>query len=452
MSKLKRNEERLGGYVQKFNDLRNLFDDLPIGIILLFDRDATLLAANNAVSELVGSPLDDLIDKKAADIFADRCPVLPDVVDQTLKTKSSVINYTIEVSGDPNATYLVNSSFIDDADGKQEIVLLLNDITETTHLERISRITQRHGELLGSSKAMRDLRKNVENCAGYDVSVVLIGETGTGKELAARSIHRRGARAEAPFVPVNCGAIPRELVESQLFGHVKGAFTSAVSERKGRFRQADGGTLFLDEVSTLPAEAQVKLLRALAEQVIEPVGSDKPVPVDVRVIAASNEDLAELIEKGTFREDLYYRLKVVQIDLPPLRDRKQDIPTLTDYFLARANHAHGAHALGLAPRAKVALQEYHWPGNVRELENAVEHALVMSEGPLIDYEDLPPEITDTYDSRLTEGEMEEPERLREALRTAEGNRSLAAELLDMHRTTLWRKMREHGIDKNFGKP
>lgn len=442
--------KRLQEYVAEFERFRSLVEELPIGILAVFDRNARLLTANDALTRLLGvDSIDEIRNQPADSLFKGRCPALAEVIGQTRDTGEPVVNYTIEVDGDSPTVYLVNTTIPED---ERAIVLFMNDITQTTRLERIVRVTQRYGELVGKSRAMRNLRRQIENSASYDVSVVLCGETGTGKELAARAIHRQSPRRKAPFVAVNCGALPKDLVESQLFGHVKGAYTGAVADRPGRFRRADGGTIFLDEVATLTPEIQVKLLRVLGERIVEPVGGDGPVEVDVRVIAASNQDLTELVNEGTFREDLLYRLKVVQIDIPPLRERRGDISLLTEHFIDRLNHLHDTRLLGLTPAAKTALQRHDWPGNVRELENTLEHAMVMAEGPLVDVDDLPPEVRSGERSSGGAVAGGEPERIRRALRATNGNRSAAADQLGMHRTTLWRKMREFGIDKSYGKP
>ncbi len=260
----------------------------------------------------------------------------------------------------------------------------------------------------------------------------------------------------SPFVPVNCSALPDNLIESELFGHVKGAFTGATSNRPGRFNVADGGTLFLDEIGTLHMDTQVKLLRVLQEKIVEPLGSLKKIPVDVRILSATNRDLFELVSKGEFREDLLYRLKVFQIDLPPLREREEDIPLLLDFFITRLNRYHKKNIVGISSRAKDLLTNYLWPGNIRELENAIEHAFVLADGPILEIKHLPPEIRHADKNGTPPPPPEsdlskEEENIKRALLAAKGNRTKAAEMLGMHRTSLWRKMREFRIDKGFGK-
>jgi len=327
------------------------------------------------------------------------------------------------------------------------------------------------GPIIGSSPAMQEVYKQVARIAQVDSAVLILGQTGTGKELIARAIHQHGPRRSQPFVAVNCGAIPESLVESELFGHVKGAFTGAETNRTGRFEAADGGVLFLDEVGELPPAMQVKLLRVLDSQVIERVGSVESVTLDVRILAATNRDLADDVRTGRFRSDLYYRLAVMQVQLPALVDRRQDIIPLAEHFLADFARTTDA-SPAIDPSAEEALQEYHWPGNVRELKNAVEHAAAVSPGEHISPQDLPASIRrnstqssedgrlDTIAAKLVsavEGDkdlhrrsIEPVERavIRRALQQCGGNQSEAAKLLGLHRNTLRKKLRELKLDQD----
>ncbi|MCS6798011.1 MAG: sigma 54-interacting transcriptional regulator [Myxococcota bacterium] len=248
--------------------------------------------------------------------------------------------------------------------------------------------SRKFGEIVGTSPALVEVFKRIERVAPTDVNVLVTGETGTGKELIAREIHARSARARGPFVVVNCGAIPETLMESELFGHVRGAFTGAVATRQGRFQAASGGTLFLDEIGEMPIALQVKLLRALQERVVTKVGETRPEPVDIRVIAATHRNLEEEIRQGRFREDLYYRLNVVNIHLPPLRERGEDVIVLAKYLLARYAAEYGGRVKGFTPHALQAIRQYDWPGNVRQLENRIKRAVVLCERTLVGPEDL----------------------------------------------------------------
>ncbi len=305
--------------------------------------------------------------------------------------------------------------------------------------------------LVGISDAMQQVCGIVRRVASTEATVLISGESGTGKELIARATHSGSERHAAPFIAVNCAAIPRDLLESELFGHLRGAFTGAVKDRKGKFEQADGGTLFLDEVGELPVELQPKLLRALQEREIEPVGGSVR-KVDVRVVAATNRDLEAAIDEGSFREDLYYRLAVIPILLPPLRARRADIPLLVRHFLGK----HGNVACSVA--ALEALSSYNWPGNVRELENAVERMVILRRGEGIELDDLPPKIRHPKQGvaggvlNLPDGgyslEDLEKEAVLEALRRNDWNQTRAAAFLRIPRHTLIYRLEKYGIGKN----
>jgi two-component system response regulator AtoC len=290
--------------------------------------------------------------------------------------------------------------------------------------------------------------------------VLIQGESGTGKELVARAIHERGTRREGPFVPVNCGAIVEALLESELFGHVKGAFTDAKSDRAGLFREAHGGTLFLDEVAELPPGFQVKLLRAIQFEEVRPVGAAGPVSVDVRVVAAGAADLPAAVKAGRFREDLYYRLNVLPLFLPPLRERPEDVPPLLDHFLNLFSARLGRPRPEVAPEAVEALVRYHWPGNVRELENLVDRLLVLSPGDRVELDDLPPHLGGEAPSQWMESEAPdedldlkdgirrlEARMIAEALEASGGNRSEAARRLKISYPSLLAKIKKYGLDE-----
>jgi DNA-binding NtrC family response regulator len=308
--------------------------------------------------------------------------------------------------------------------------------------------------IVGRTPAMMRLSERIGVLAASDAPVLIVGETGTGKELVAHSLHERGPRASRPFVAVNCAAFPEALLEAELFGHEAGAFTGAAKRRDGRFAAADGGTLFIDEVAEMPVTAQVKLLRVLEDGAVEPLGTNRRVKVDVRVVAATHRNLAERIAQGLFRQDLYYRLKVLDVVIPPLRERRADLPVLVDHFLRRRLPSNASRP-PIAPRAWAALTHYSFPGNVRELEHALEHALVLSQGKVIDLEHLPAEISGAVSLTSSRGgamlpltlatKQFEREYLLRALAFAGGKRVRAARLLDISRKNLWEKLRAHGI-------
>jgi two-component system response regulator HydG len=305
--------------------------------------------------------------------------------------------------------------------------------------------------LIGTSGAIHDLKELIRRVAATDVGVLLLGESGTGKEVVAQAIHRQSSRGDGPFVPINCAALPETLLESELFGHARGAFTDAKKARRGLFLEANGGTLFLDEIGEMPLPMQPKLLRALQERVVRPVGGDETIPFDTRVIAATNRDLAQATADGTFREDLYYRLNVVQIDLPPLRARGNDILLLAQAFIERFAARHKVDVRSLSPEAAERLMRHPWPGNVRELMNAIERGVALARGDTLQVADLPERIRDAERSRLdfvaegpddfvTLDELDRTYALK-VLNAVGGNKSQAARILGVDRKTLLRRLK-----------
>jgi two-component system response regulator AtoC len=343
-----------------------------------------------------------------------------------------------------------------------EIVLTLRKAEERERLRRENQLLRsqlrREYSIEGivfRSAAMREVLSTVEKVAPYKSTVLITGESGTGKELVARALHHASPRARAPFVAVNCGAIPATLLESELFGHVKGAFTDAVRTKRGLFEEAHGGTLFLDEIGELPRPLQVKLLRVLQEESIRRVGDTREIPVDARIVAATARSLTREVQAGRFREDLFYRLNVVHIVLPPLRDRREDIPVLVEAFLRKSNKRLGTRVRGVAPEALERLLEYEWPGNVRELENLVERALVLSDGDVLGLKELPEKVRKVQQAPLTlpgddlslkrASRALEESYIRKALERTGGNRTRAAEILEISPRALLYKLKEYGI-------
>jgi transcriptional regulator with GAF, ATPase, and Fis domain len=324
---------------------------------------------------------------------------------------------------------------------------------ENVYLQEEIQTQHNFSEIVGNSPALRETLRKVERVAATETTVLITGETGTGKEIVARALHDRGPRRGRPLVKVNCGAIPAGLVESELFGHVKGAFTGALQKRSGRFELADGGSIFLDEVGELPLDTQVKLLRVLQEQEFEPVGASRPVRVDVRVIAATNRDLEAMVRAGTFRADLYYRLNVFPIAVPPLRERREDVPLLVAFFLSVLAKRLGKPLEGFTAQSLQRMREYGWPGNVRELQNVVERAAILSTGPIVDVQPdlLPsspvPAQASAPGSLKTLEDLERDHILRvvkETRWTIEGTKG-AATILGLHPNTLRSRMKKLGI-------
>jgi two-component system response regulator AtoC len=344
-----------------------------------------------------------------------------------------------------------------------EVVLALRKAEERESLRRENRALkeQIRGEhqfesILAKSVAMSDIFRTISKIAEFKTTVLISGESGVGKELVARALHARSSRRTAPFVAINCGAIPENLLESELFGHKRGAFTDASSDRRGLFEEATGGTLFLDEIGELPLNLQVKLLRVLQEGSIRRLGDAKDIKVDVRIVAATHRDLPAEVKAGRFREDLFYRINVLPIHIPPLRARREDISLLIDHFVAKNNVRLGTQTRGLTHEARKLLLEYAWPGNVRELENTIERAMVLSENEILDTPDLPERIRDALDPvqvQLASGELSikkttlviEETLIRRALVKTKGNRTRAAEILEISHRALLYKIKDYKI-------
>ena len=344
-----------------------------------------------------------------------------------------------------------------------EVVLALRKAEERELLRRENRALKdeirkehRFEDILAKSPRMQEIFRTITKIAEYKTTVLVTGESGVGKELVARAIHRRSSRRGGPFVAVNCGAIPENLLESELFGHKKGAFTDAVHDRRGLFEEATEGTLFLDEIGELPLGLQVKLLRVLEDEKIRRVGDTRDLQVDVRIITATHRDLHAETKAGRFREDLFYRLNVLPIHCPPLRERKDDIPLLIDHFVAKNNTRLGTSIRGLDTETRRLLYEYAWPGNVRELENTIERAMVLSEGEQIIAADLPERIREARDPvqvQLASGELSvkkttriiEEILIRRALQKTKGNRTRAAEVLEISHRALLYKIKDYQI-------
>jgi two-component system response regulator HydG len=446
-------------YITKFQELKAVFDNLPEGVVGILDVDLNIATANKSFSKMLKLPPNSIVGQNATKLFKKNVPDLIELLRETIQTRKGIRNHTMEMvnSSGEATSYLVSTAIIDEMRASDTgVVLILHDISELTRLRKLGLQMDRYGELIGKSEKMKEIYGLIETIKNYSSSILIVGETGTGKELVARTIHFMGDRKNKPFVPVNCSAIPESLIESELFGYAKGAFTGADSNRPGRFGLAQGGTLLLDEVGTLNLNVQTKLLRVLQEKIIEPLGSSERIPVDVRILSATNRDATELVAKGILRDDLYYRLKVIQINLPALRDRKDDVPLLIDFFIGRLNRYYRKNITGISPDAKELLQNYPWPGNIRELENAIEQAFILADKNLLEIKHFPFEIRRAAENGIPPPPAEvspraEEEHIRKALLAAKGNKGDAAEMLGMHRSSLWRKMREYRIDKGFGK-
>lgn len=388
---------------------------------------------------------------------------LKEVATQDLDTTVIVMSAYGTMDTAIEAIKLGAYDYIDKPFKPKEIILTLKKAAERARLRRENRrlreeVSKNYSftNIVAKSKAMLQIFDMIKKIADYKTTVLVLGESGTGKELIAKAIHYNSTRRDKPLIAINCGGIPETLLESELFGHVKGAFTDAYRAKKGLFEEAHGGTLFLDEVGELPLSLQVKLLRALQEEEIRPIGDTRSLKVDVRIIAATAKNLAEEVAKKTFRDDLFYRLNVLCINIPPLRERREDIPLLVDYFIQKYNKRLNTHVEGFSVEDLSCLMEYEWRGNVRELENVIERAMVLTEGKIIGLQYFPSNIPKgpaTIPNEVLKGVMSikkatksvERELIKRALEQTKGNRTRAAHILEVSLPALLYKIKEYKI-------
>ncbi len=423
--------------------------------VFTVDKGWRVSSFNRAAEEITGIPRKDAIGRRCSDVFRASMCETECALRRTMETGAAVVN---------KATFIINS------DGKRIPIsvstALLRDergtvvggaetFRDLSLVEELRKeILGRHqvGDIVSHSPSMRRVVEVLPRIAESESTILLQGETGTGKELAARAIHDLSGRRAGPFVAVNCGALPDTLLESELFGYKAGAFTGATRDKPGRFALAHGGTLFLDEIGEVSPALQVRLLRVLQEKQYEPLGATRTEDANVRIVAASNRDLAALVESGTFRQDLYYRINVMKIDLPPLRQRREDIPLLVQHFIALFNAVQNKHVTGTSPDVLGLLTAHDYPGNVRELQNIVEHAFVLLHEGQIEIEHLPDDLVPVarpgaVGRNIVETvKTIEAQAIREALDRNGGNRLAAARELGMHKSTLFRKVRLLGIE------
>ena len=431
--------------------------------LVLISPEGRIILVNRAFVELTGYAATDVVGQSCTMLECDACRhhlqqdgsqrcVLFDPGHEEMRRVRCTI-------ARKNGTYLntiKKASILKDENGRVlGAVETMSDITELERLdqkvESLSRKLTDGGDyhgIIGISTSMRKVIQLVDKAAQSDAPVMIYGESGTGKELVAEAIHERGVRRDGPFVRLNCAALNASLLESELFGHIKGAFTGAYRHRQGRFEAADGGDIFLDEIGDISESVQVKLLRVLENKQVERVGDQRPIRVDVRIISATNKNIADLISLKQFREDLFFRINVIPIQLPPLRERKEDIPLLAQHFIQRLRHSTGKPIGGLTQTALQQFMDYGWPGNIRELKSALEFAFVVAEGGKLDIEHLPPQLRGGARScgpPAAENPTEK-EALIEALRRTNGNQTRAARLLGVNRVTVWNRMRKYGVD------
>ena len=417
--------------------------------VFTVDGEWRITSFNRAAEAITGISRDDAIGRPCSEVFKSSMCETSCALRNTLETGKQTVNRTgfiIDRQG-RKIPVSVSTAVLRDASGR---VIggaeTFRDLSEVEALRHELSERSRLGDLVTRSASMRQISELAPLVAASSSTVLINGETGTGKELLARAIHGMSKRAAKPFVAINCGALPDTLLESELFGYRKGAFTGATQDKPGLFARAAGGTLFLDEIGDISPALQIRLLRVLQEHTYEPLGGTRAVSTDARVVAATHRDLAELVKNGRFREDLYYRINVIRLELPPLRRRKEDIPLLVEHFIERFNRLQQKNIAGISPAALELLFAHDWPGNVRELENVIERAFVICTSDRIAPENLPEELTGRTAKNRSGGigaavNQAERQSILAALQNCNGNCQAAARMLGVHKTTLYRKMK-----------
>jgi PAS domain S-box-containing protein len=423
--------------------------------VFTVDRDWRITSFNRAAEEITGIPRTEAIGRPCAEVFRSSMCEADCALRKTLEHGNAVINRTAFIVNADGARVPISVSTAVLRDDKDRVIggaETFRDISLVEELRKELAARFEIGDLVSRSGSMRRLFEIMPQISASESTVLIQGETGTGKELVARAIHSLSPRGKGPFVAVNCGALPETLLESELFGYKAGAFTGAGKDKPGRFAIAAGGTLLLDEIGEISPALQVRLLRVLQDRIYEPLGGTQSLKADVRVIVATHRDLAALVKKGSFRHDLFYRINVVRIDLPPLRKRKEDIPLLAEHFVARFNRIQAKSVSGVSPEVTALLMAHDYPGNVRELENIIEHAFVLCAAGRIEARHLPGEFTGRSEGTPSAARMSstvhavEAQAIREALRRNNFNRLAAARELGMHKSTLFRKIKTLGVE------
>jgi PAS domain S-box-containing protein len=439
---------------------KTIVDTLKEGLVVV-NPEGTIVAVNPAAEVLTGYSAAELIGQSCRILDCTGCEIFGQgpgekwcrlFQEGQVKAKHCLITNKERHS----VSVVKNATVLRDPGGRViGAVETLTDISdfvrqqeEILALRKTLDLNDHYFGILGKSAPMQQLFEMIESVAKSDAPVIIHGQSGTGKEMVARAIHWAGPRESKPFIKVNCAALNENLLESELFGHVKGAYTGADRNRAGRFEAAHGGSIFLDEIGDIPPATQVKLLRVLEEKEIERVGDHTPINVDVRIITATNKDLEELIAAGRFREDLFFRISVFPLTIPPLKDRPEDIPIIVQHFIAQHQLKSRQKTVGITPEAVARLSTYPWPGNVRELRNAIEYALVLCPDGEIGVRHLPPRIVseNLCPSPTEPADTHAREQLIQALRQAGGNQSAAARRLGVSRVTIWKRMKKYGVD------
>ena len=437
--------------------LKNVFETMRDGMMIV-DKDGRIVFFNRAAEEITGYHRDEVVGKECSILDSDTCTVHTENGKKrncSLFDLGVIQNKKCRIrSNDGRAVYLLkNATVLKNEQG--EMIGAVESITDITSLymkeleleELKQELRQEYWfmGLLGKSVLMQKLYEQIRNAAQSEAPVLIYGESGTGKNLVAKAIHALSRRKDGPFVALNCGALNDHLLESELFGHRKGSFTGALGDRMGRFEAANNGSIFLDEIGDMPKLMQVKLLRVLEEKVVERVGDNRPLPVNVRLISATNKELNTLVTTDTFREDLLYRINSILIKVPPLRERPEDIPVIAFHYLKKISHVNSKDIRRISPEAMEVIENYRWPGNVRQLINAIEHCAITCKGDTVELTDLPDYV---FSDRKMEGSDPDydREKLRAALALYKGNRTQSAKHLGISRVTLWKKLKDYGIE------
>ncbi len=433
--------------IQERNFKEAILESILDGVFTV-DSQFRITSFNKAAENITGYKKEEVLGKNCSEVMkspdADACPLR-----KTLETGENVSNYEMEIitKNGKRIPVSVNTAILYDEKGEMiGGVETFRDMSEIVRLRNEVRHRFSFGNIIGKADCMQIIYDKLEVISVTDSNVLIEGETGTGKDLIARTIHYNSMRKDKPFVKINCAAIPENLLESELFGYKKGAFTGAVMDKMGKFEAADGGTIFLDEIGDMPLSLQAKILRVIEEKEFERLGEVKSRKVDVRVIAATNRPLKELVEQGKFRMDLYYRLNVVRIRLPALRERAEDIPLLLYHFIEVFNKKFNKKVKGVEQRVMDFLLDYSWPGNVRELENVIEHAMIHARGELIRFDNLPDYLFEEGKSGAVSLVDVEREHILRVLKSVNNNKTRASKILGISRSTLWRKLKELNIE------
>ncbi len=431
-----------------------ILDSINDGVFTVDDR-WRITSFNQAAEKITGVSREQAVGRPCCEVFRASICETACSLRETLATGKPIVNkaiYILDAEGNRIPISISTAVFRDAGGNVLGGVETFRDLSLVEELRKQLHSKYGLGDIVGRSRALHDLFEVLPQIAESDSSVLIEGASGTGKELFARAIHDLSGRREKPFVAINCAALPDTLLESELFGYKAGAFTDARSDKPGRFALADGGTLFLDEIGDISPAMQVRLLRVLQERTYEPLGAVESVATDVRVIVATNKDLSSEVQQGSFREDLFYRIHVIRLTLPVLRDRREDIPLLVEHFISRFNRLQGKDLAGVSEDVLATLMEYEFPGNVRELANVIEHAFVLCRGGMIQLEHLPPHLRGTTTAgmatNMSSMTLTAMERLliSDALRRHHGNRTAAAKQLGINPSTLFRKVKALGIE------